>query len=80
MKENPISITPMSDAPRLLLTVEEAALRLGIGRSTMYALVLTGEVESLLIGRLRRIPADALPAYLTRLREAQSVNRHQLSA
>jgi excisionase family DNA binding protein len=63
------------EAPRLLLKVEEAAERLGIGRSTMYALVLSGDVESVTIGRLRRVPADALPAYLARLREAQSVDR-----
>ena len=55
---------------RLLLTVEEAANRLGIGRTLMYALVKDGEVESVHIGRLRRIPADALPRYLERLRAA----------
>ncbi len=62
----------MSTAPagpvRLLLTVEEAADRLGIGRTLMYALVKEGDVESVRIGRLRRIPADALSAYLDRLR------------
>ncbi len=57
-------------AIRLLLTVEEAADRLGIGRTLMYALVKDGEVESVHIGRLRRIPADALPRYLERLRSA----------
>ena len=62
----------MSTAPagpvRLLLTVEEAADRLGIGRTLMYALVKDGDIESVRIGRLRRIPADALPAYLDQLR------------
>lgn len=57
---------------RLLLTVEEAADRLGIGRTLMYALVKNGEVESVQLGRLRRIPADALPRYLERLRTASS--------
>jgi excisionase family DNA binding protein len=55
---------------RLLLTVEEAAEQLGIGRTLMYALVKDGDVESVHIGRLRRIPADALPRYLQRLRAA----------
>lgn len=41
----------------LVLTIEQAAERLGIGRSLMYALVMSGEVESVTIGRLRRIPA-----------------------
>lgn len=55
---------------RLLLTIEEAADQLGIGRTLMYALVKDGEVESVQLGRLRRIPADALPRYLERLRTA----------
>jgi len=61
-----------SSTVRLLLTVEEAAERLGIGRTLMYALVKDGEVESVHIGRLRRIPADALPRYLEQLRVALS--------
>lgn len=53
---------------RIVLTVEEAADRLRIGRTLMYALVSAGEVESVRIGRLRRIPTDALDSYLLRLR------------
>lgn len=55
-------------APPLLLTVEEAADRLRIGRTLMYALVSSGEIESVPIGRLRRIPAECLPEYVHRLR------------
>lgn len=50
-------------APRRMLTVEQAAETLGIGRTTMYELVRIGWVQSVRIGRLRRIPADALDAY-----------------
>jgi excisionase family DNA binding protein len=57
---------------RLLLTVEEAAEQLGIGRTLMYTLVKQGTVESVQIGRLRRIPADALPRYLVQLRTSTS--------
>ena len=39
-----------SSTMRLLLTVEEAAERLGIGRTLMYTLVKEGEVESVQIG------------------------------
>ena len=53
---------------RLLLTVEQAAQSLGIGRTLMYALVRDGNVESVQIGRLRRIPADALARYVDQLR------------
>ena len=55
---------------RLLLTVPEAADRLGIGRSLLYVLLADGQVESIHIGRLRRIPADALSAYIERQRWA----------
>jgi excisionase family DNA binding protein len=51
----------------LLLTVEEAAERLGIGRTTMFALIRSGDVESVRIGRLRRIRPAALEAYTSRL-------------
>lgn len=52
---------------KLLLTVEEAADRLGIGRTLTYALVKSGEIESVQIGRLRRIPLAALDRFLDRL-------------
>jgi excisionase family DNA binding protein len=54
--------------PILLFRVEEAALRLGIGRTSMYRLVMSGEVESVLIGGLRRIPAPCIQEYIDRLR------------
>ncbi|GAA5004265.1 helix-turn-helix domain-containing protein [Kitasatospora paranensis] len=54
------------DPTLVALTVEEAARRLGIGRTTMYALIRTGEVPSIPIGRLRRVPAEALPEYIRR--------------
>jgi excisionase family DNA binding protein len=52
---------------RVLLTVEEVAERLGIGRTTTFRLVKTGEIESVRIGRLRRIHIDAVNAYAARL-------------
>lgn len=60
-------MTKISEA-RIVLTVEEAAELLGIGRTLMYALVAAGEVESVRIGRLRRIPRDALVVYVEGLR------------
>jgi excisionase family DNA binding protein len=57
--------------PRVMLTPEQAAEALGIGRTTVFALIKTGELRSLLIGRLRRIPADEIDAYITRLATQQ---------
>ncbi len=58
----------------LVLTIEQAAKRLGIGRTLMYALVTSGEVESVTIGRLRRIPARCLTEYVNRLLEQDSTS------
>jgi excisionase family DNA binding protein len=66
-------VTP--DVPqRVLLTVDEAAKRLGIGRTTAFALVKSGEIASVQIGRLRRVSADAVTDYAARLATEQ---RHQ---
>ncbi|WP_043265376.1 helix-turn-helix domain-containing protein [Streptomyces sp. CT34] len=59
------------DSTLVLLTVEEAARRLRIGRTTCYGLIRSGELESIDVGRLRRVPADAPAAYLARRRAAK---------
>lgn len=60
-----------SDDPTLaLLTVEEAARRLRIGRTFCFRLIGTGELESVPVGRLRRVPPAAVHEYVNRLREA----------
>jgi excisionase family DNA binding protein len=57
-------------AADVLLTVEEAARRLNIGRTTMYSLVSTGAIESVTIGRLRRVPAECLDIFVATLRSS----------
>ncbi|MFE5295413.1 helix-turn-helix domain-containing protein [Streptomyces sp. NPDC056632] len=59
------------DSTLVLLTVEEAARRLRVGRTTCFSLIRTGALESLLIGGLRRVPVDAPAAYVARLRTEQ---------
>ena len=56
---------------KLLLTVDEAARRLGIGRSHAYIFVMKGEIPSVKIGRSRRIPADLLDGFVERLKSEQ---------
>ena len=53
------------DEGRLLLTVSEVAARLGLGRSTIYEMVMRGDIPSIKIGRARRIPASALEVFVT---------------
>jgi excisionase family DNA binding protein len=64
----------------VLLTVEEAAERLRIGRTTMYALVSSGAVESVKVGRLRRVPVEAVDAYVTVLRTIPNIPHHPAAA
>ena len=54
-----------------LLSVVEAARKLGIGRSHFYRFVLRGDIESVKLGKSRKIPPDALDAFIERLREEQ---------
>ena len=60
-------------APNLILySVEEAASILGIGRTFMFRLVGTGAIESLKIGKRRKIPREALDAYVAHQLREQS--------
>jgi excisionase family DNA binding protein len=52
---------------RLLLTPEEAAVALGIGRTRLFSLVASGELASVCIGRSRRVSFQALEDYVARL-------------
>jgi excisionase family DNA binding protein len=53
---------------RLLLTPEEVAEMLGIGRTKVYELMRLGLIESVKIHGCRRIPTEAVHDYVERLR------------
>jgi excisionase family DNA binding protein len=53
----------------LVLTVEEAAERLGVGRTMMYALVKSGAIESM-HRSTAGIPEDAVETFVRGLRDA----------
>lgn len=55
-------------AEALLLKPAIAAERLSLGRSKLYELIRDGSIESVVIGRSRRIPVGALEAYVVSLR------------
>lgn len=56
-----------------LLKVAEAANLLGLARSTVYGLINSGELRSILIaGRHRRIPADAIADLVTQAEQEQT--------
>ncbi len=56
--------------PRRLLTPEESAQALGIGRTLVYELIRTGQLESVRIGTCRRVPVAALDEFVATLRES----------
>jgi len=53
---------------KALYTVVETAEILGISRTKVYSLLTSGSLESVHIGRLRRIPTDAISDYVASLR------------
>ncbi|MDO8106400.1 helix-turn-helix domain-containing protein [Isoptericola sp. b441] len=59
------------ETPRVMLSVTDAAACLSIGRTTMYELIHSGAIETVHIGRLRRVPADALTQFVERCRREQ---------
>ncbi len=50
----------------LLLAPSDAAQLLGCGRTHLYSLLRKGELRSIRIGRLRRIPRTEVEAYIER--------------
>jgi excisionase family DNA binding protein len=50
--------------PKLLLTPEEAAHVLGIGRTKLYQLLADGQLPSVRIGGSRRVSTDALSRFV----------------
>ncbi len=57
---------------KLLLDVEEAGEATSLGRSKLYELMRDGIIESVKVGKRRLIPAEALEAYVARLRTEQT--------
>jgi excisionase family DNA binding protein len=53
---------------KLLLRPEEVAELIGVGRTKVFELMRTGQLESVRIGACRRIPASAVFAYVEGLR------------
>jgi excisionase family DNA binding protein len=54
---------------KLLLTAEEAGEVLSLGRTVIYELMAQGILESVAIGRSRRVPVEALASFIQGLRQ-----------
>ncbi|MEC4016063.1 helix-turn-helix domain-containing protein [Streptomyces sp. H27-D2] len=57
---------------KINLSVPEAVSASGIGRTTLFSLIKSGELETIKIGRRRYIPVGALNDYLDQLRAQQN--------
>ena len=56
---------------KLLLTPEEAAEALGVKRTFLYGLLMSGQLVSVKVGLTRRIPVIALQGYVEHLTQTQ---------
>lgn len=57
----------MQDIAPIAFRPEEAAKMLGIGRTYVYELIRSGDLESVKIGRARLVPAAALDKFFSGL-------------
>jgi excisionase family DNA binding protein len=63
---------------QLLLTPEEAARALRVGRTTVYALMKIGELHAVYIGRSCRLPVAELERYVSRLETLRPDRGHRV--
>ncbi len=52
---------------KVLVSVDEAAAMLSLGRTSVYGLVMQNELQSVKVGRMRRIVVSSLHNYISRL-------------
>lgn len=66
-----VNVTVRPD-PRVLLSVEDAAERLDIGRTMLYELIAAGEIATITVGRLRKVPVAAITEFVERRRSGRT--------
>lgn len=56
-----------SETEKVLLSPDEVALALGISRSQLYKMFASGDILSVKVGRLRKIPVAEVDRFVARL-------------
>ena len=51
---------------KMLLTIDEAAKAMSVGRTLLYDLLMRKEIASIKVGRVRRVPLAAIDDYINR--------------
>jgi excisionase family DNA binding protein len=64
---------------RALLTTQEAAETLAISKSKLAMLIASGEIDSIRVGRSRRVPVDAITKFVDERREGRAPNKDGIS-
>lgn len=62
---------------RLAYTVKEAAMLLSLSRSLVYELINAGKLETIKIGRARRITSRQLEAYIQGCESSDTIEREK---
>ena len=64
-----VSPNLQSENTKHLLSAEELAQELGVGRTTAYSLLWSGTIPSMKIGRLRRVRREDLDRFISQRME-----------
>jgi excisionase family DNA binding protein len=56
--------SPQTEETKRLLSAEDLARELGVGRTTAYSLLWKGAIPSMRVGRLRRVRREDVEAYI----------------
>ena len=70
----------VSTAPDRLLSVDEAAATLGLGRTSVFQELAAGRLRSMSVGRRRLIPAAAISEFIHREAEERDGHRARASS
>lgn len=63
------TMIPTQPTPQLVLvTVKAAAKMLSLGESTVYAMIASGQLPYIAVGRVKRIAMSDIDAWITRSR------------
>jgi len=55
---------PQAQETKKLLSADELAQELGVGRTTAYTLLWSGQIPSMKIGRLRKVRREDVEAFI----------------
>ncbi|MHB8312384.1 MAG: helix-turn-helix domain-containing protein [Candidatus Dormibacteria bacterium] len=67
----------LEEIPLEAYTVDQAAQALGIGRSRAWVMISHGEIPSIKLGKLRRVPVEALRAWVAAEVARQAAERSE---